>query len=129
MGGGDGGRSADGSRRPAPAGRRIAPSTWFAVAVIGILVFVVGIWKPAWAGVANGVYVSYLFAILGGILFIVGLSFGYDALPAKRRRSSIEGLPGVEVFQPGPASSASGRPSGAPGDEPAEPPVSGGGSP
>ena len=129
MGGGSGGRGTVGSRGPPRGEPRTAASTWFAVAVIGVLVFVVGVWKPAWSGVANGVAISYVFAILGGILCVVGLTYGYDALPPRARRSNIEGLPGVEVFRPDPPAQPGGPAGGAPPDRAEERTMTEGGAP
>jgi hypothetical protein len=90
-------RDAPGSPgQPAP----LPASTWVGVAVVGALLFVLGIWKPAWQGVPNGADLSLLPSIAGGVLFVVGLTF---AVRARRviPTTPIEEMPGVEVYRPG----------------------------
>jgi hypothetical protein len=85
--------------RGAEAPPRVAPSTWVGVALIGAALFGFGIWTPAWRTLPYGLALSYVAAAGGAVLFIAGLTFAESA----RRRgpaTSIEDLPGVEVYRP-----------------------------
>ncbi|MGI0132784.1 MAG: hypothetical protein ACREDK_06820 [Thermoplasmata archaeon] len=88
-------------------------TVWFGLAVVGAFVFVVGIWIPAFAFIAAGprLYAQMGLAALGGALFIVGLSYGFDARArestgTQRHRlsgtpkASVRGAPSFEVYDP-----------------------------
>jgi len=99
---GDGTLPADGEAAPAPpAWSRFPVSTWVGVAGIGVIVFLLGIWRPAWQGVPGGVGLSYVAAAAGGVLFIAGLTLAFW-VRERERTTPVEELPGVEVFRPGP---------------------------
>ena len=90
-------------------------AAWFALAVVGAFVFVLGVWIPAFAfapGAYRG-YVQMAVAALGGVLFILGLSRGFDARarekrggrraarsPARSGAGSLESVPSFEVYDP-----------------------------
>ncbi len=99
MGAGEGPFVAGGAAPPPPAAARLTPGTWSAVAVLGAVVFVLGIWTPVWHGVRYGYPVSLLVAGLGGVLFIVGLTYAWQGYQRTRPRSALE-MPGVELFHP-----------------------------
>jgi hypothetical protein len=86
---------------PPPAGveARLPASTWVGLAVVGTVLFVLGIWLPAWRGVPGGVGLNYVAAAAGAVLLVVGLTFA-SRVRARARPDPIEELPGVEVFRP-----------------------------
>jgi hypothetical protein len=97
-------------RRPAPKSTR-----WFATGAVGLLLLVLGVWKPAWSGVPAGVVLGLVCAVAGGVLVVVGFTVGWREREAERRRGSLEDLPGVELFDPRHAS-------GGPPEDSDEPP-------
>jgi hypothetical protein len=90
---------------PPPGGpSRVPPSTWVGVAVIGAILFGVGIWIPAWRGIPGAAGGLNLLAAAGGaVLLIVGITLAVRGTNA-RRPTSVEQLPGVEFFRPPTAS-------------------------
>ena len=88
---------------------------WFGLAVVGAFVFILGIWIPAFTFVAGSYrgYVQMGVAAVGGVLFILGLSRGFDARAKEQRgirprarpaapgrASSLESVPSFEVYDP-----------------------------
>jgi hypothetical protein len=93
--------AANGRAAPRPdVGRRLPGSNWVGVAVLGIALFGLGIWEPAWRGVPGGSDgLNYVAAAAGAVLAVVGFTY------AARRRAADRGtavadLPGVEFFSP-----------------------------
>ena len=78
---------------------RLPASTWAGVAVIGVVLFALGIWLPAWRDVAGGVGINYVAAAAGGALFVFGITFAVRARQDAQPRP-VEEIPGVEVFRP-----------------------------
>jgi len=105
MGWGDGG-AADGRAGrarspPVPARRPPNRSTaYLAVGIVGMLVFLVGVWEPAWTGVPGGVEFGFGFAILGGVLVVAGFTSFWRNRNDRRRPPLDELFPGVEVYDP-----------------------------
>jgi len=93
----DGGSAPGGVVRRRPAAKS---SRWFVAGAVGLLLLLLGVWKPAWTGVAGGVVLGYVCAIAGGVLVVVGFTLGAREREAERRRGSLEDLPGVELFDP-----------------------------
>jgi hypothetical protein len=84
----------------ADAGYGLPASTWYGVAAIGVILFVLGIWLPAWKGVPGGIGLNYVVAAAGGVLFIAGLTLAARARSAARPTPVVE-MAGVEVYRPG----------------------------
>jgi hypothetical protein len=99
MGAGGGGGGPYGSPPGRPRPSLLGASAWYTLAAVGFLLFGLGIWTPAWKGVAYGVELGLLVAVLGGVVVIVGLTYGWRAQVAARR-TPIERMPGVEIFTP-----------------------------
>jgi hypothetical protein len=90
----------DDEGRPRDDGSRVPPSTWVGVAVIGAILFGVGVWMPAWRGIPDGANGIALVAAAGGaVLFIVGVTLAWRGYQ-DRQPVAITDLPGVEVFRP-----------------------------
>lgn len=66
-----------------PAG--VSSSTWLVVGILGILLFGVGIWQPAWAGIRGGPYLEVAMAAAGGCLLVVGFTYYSRSRPSYRR--------------------------------------------
>ncbi|MGA8274700.1 MAG: hypothetical protein WB852_00150, partial [Thermoplasmata archaeon] len=64
---------------PVEAWARFPVSTWVGVAVVGVVLFVLGIWLPAWRGVPGGVGLNYVAAAAGAVMFVAGLTFAARA--------------------------------------------------
>lgn len=60
-------------------------STWLVVGVLGILLFGVGIWEPAWTGVPGGAYLEIAMAAAGGSLLVLGFTYYSRARPSMSR--------------------------------------------
>jgi hypothetical protein len=100
MGAGEGARSAGGpGGARGPPGGPSSMASWMVLGVVGVLLFAVGVWNPAWKGVSYGVELGFLFDIVGAALLVLGFTFAYRAHTA-RRPTPIEELPGVTVFSP-----------------------------
>ncbi len=108
------GGAAGSDGRDRSASRGLAASTWYGLAVVGAILFGLGIWTPAWRGIDGASVLQIVVAAAGGAVFVVGAIFGSRASrPA--RRASIEAFPGVEVYRPttgGPVAPPPGRADG-----------------
>ncbi len=67
----------------APAGT--LPNTWLVVGILGVLLFGVGVWQPAWAGIPAGPYLEVAMAAVGGTLLVVGFTYYSRSRPSYRR--------------------------------------------
>jgi hypothetical protein len=99
---------------------RLDATTWAGVGIIGLVVFVIGIYQPIWAHVRYGPYLQIAVAVVGGIVVALGFGFAYDARelaahPPKRPPpeepdvGSIQRAPSFEVYRPGEEDDVSGR--------------------
>jgi hypothetical protein len=94
----------DADRLPRGEASRVPPSTWVGVAVIGAILFALGIWTPAWRGIPGGTNGLNLVAAAGGaVLLIVGVTLGWRGRDAGHS-TPIDEMAGVEVFRPPPPS-------------------------
>ncbi|HXQ48297.1 MAG TPA: hypothetical protein VN842_00755 [Thermoplasmata archaeon] len=85
---------------PPPEGAaRVPPATWVGVAVIGVALFLLGIWVPAWRGVPGEGSLNLLAAAAGGVLFIVGVTYAWQG-HRRTRSPAVAEFPGVEIFTP-----------------------------
>jgi hypothetical protein len=88
-------------------------SAWFIVGVLGVLLFLLGVYQPALASLPESGYLRIVVAIGGGALAVMGFSFGYDRREYERRHPrrpapgrrvrEIEIAPSLEVYRPAPA--------------------------
>jgi hypothetical protein len=90
---------AAGSPPPPEPSARLPPSTWVAVAVLGVAMFLLGIWVPAWRGVPGAGTLNLLVAGAGGAVFVIGATYAYQGY-RRSRPTPLEEMPGVEVFSP-----------------------------
>jgi len=108
-------RGSDPVGGPAPRPPLLRPADWLVVATVGLVVFVVGVYEPATSWIHGPLYygtslVAVAIAILGGVVFGLGLSKWYDLRPggpAERNRPppsqadlGIRGAPSFEVYRP-----------------------------
>ncbi len=93
---------ATGPRQPARSGLSPA-SMWLGVGVTGVLVFALGIFRPAWSGVIGAPWIEVTLAVVGGILATVGWTrYGRSRThPSRATDRPVLSMPGVEVFRPG----------------------------
>lgn len=88
-------------------------SAWLGVGVVGALVFLVGVYQPAWKHVPYADYLEVVVAIAGGASATLGLSFWWDQRETERRhpkRPPLRGRardvaaigPSLEIYRPGP---------------------------
>jgi hypothetical protein len=113
------------------AGERDVPeppdsTVWLALAVVGLIVFFLGVWMPAFSSVPHAyrLYVQGAVAVVGGALFVLGLSFWYDVRHGEKpgpggpptRATKVSLGPSFEIYDPRTA-----QPVGPP--PPAEPPA------
>jgi len=68
-----------------PHSARLPASTWLAVGILGVLLFGVGVWEPAWAGIRGGPYLEVAMAVAGGCLLMVGFTYYSRSRPSYRR--------------------------------------------
>ncbi len=91
--------------------RSLSSSSWLGVAVVGIAVFLLGIYTPALAGIPYAFEVEIALAITGGAVTVLGLSFWWDqreeerrAPPARRpltgRARELSIAPSLAVYRP-----------------------------
>jgi hypothetical protein len=78
---------------------RLPASSWAGVAIVGAILFVLGIWLPAWRDVPGGVGLNYVAAAAGAVMMVVGVTFAVRARESGRP-TPVEAIPGVEVFRP-----------------------------
>ena len=65
---------------------RLPASTWLGLGLLGLVVFFLGVYAPAWSIVGvYAVYVQYGLAILGGCVATLGFSY-YVERSSKRHR-------------------------------------------
>ncbi|HYK93743.1 MAG TPA: hypothetical protein VEY07_06845 [Thermoplasmata archaeon] len=91
--------------------RRALPATsWLGVGVVGIVIFLLGIYTPALARFAYSGYLQVTIAILGGATAVVGFTFWWDARGEEREHPPVRPLtgraremaiaPSLEVYRP-----------------------------
>ncbi|MCI4372598.1 MAG: hypothetical protein L3K02_03010 [Thermoplasmata archaeon] len=78
---------------------RVLGSTWVGVAVLGVALFLLGIWTPAWHHVSGGSTLELIVAAAGGGLFLVGATYAWRAYE-KTQSAGPTLMPGVELFTP-----------------------------
>jgi hypothetical protein len=88
-----------GEAPPPEFASRVPAATWVGVAVIGVALFLLGIWLPAWRGVVGAGTLNLVVAAAGGVLFLVGVTFAWQGY-VRTRPTPAEVMPGVEVFSP-----------------------------
>lgn len=86
-------------------------STWYGLGILGILLFLVGIYKPALGHYPDGGYLQLAFAVGGAMVAVLGFSSGLDAKQYERLHPKLRELPGraknlaigptFEVYRPG----------------------------
>lgn len=88
---------------------RLDWTAWAGVGVVGILVFLVGIYQPALSGVRYGGWVGDGLAVVGGVVAVVGTTYALDrrkaAAKRPRRLRNAESAdrsiaPSLEVYDP-----------------------------
>jgi len=93
--------------------RRLDASAWLGVGIVGALVFLLGIYQPAWRHVPYAADVEVVLAIAGGATATLGLSFWWDQREDERahpKRRPLKGragemvaiAPSLEIYRPGP---------------------------
>ena len=90
--------------------RSLPASSWLGVGVVGVVVFILGIYTPALAHFAYAGYLEIAVAVLGGAITVVGLTFWWDerseeiAHPPRRplqgRARELAIAPSLEVYRP-----------------------------
>ncbi|MCI4354168.1 MAG: hypothetical protein L3K06_02240 [Thermoplasmata archaeon] len=85
-------------------------SAWLGVGVLGVLLFLLGVYQPALASLPGAGYVRVAVAIGGGAVAVLGFSFWYDRREYERRHPrrpavnararEIEIAPSLEVYDP-----------------------------
>ncbi|MCI4325736.1 MAG: hypothetical protein L3K00_07675 [Thermoplasmata archaeon] len=97
---------------PEPTRSRLDLTTWAGIGIVGLLVFLVGVYQPIWAHVKYGPWISIAVAIVGGIVVAIGFGYAYDAReeslhPTRRPppedpdAGSIRAAPSFEIYRPG----------------------------
>ncbi len=89
---------------------RLDASVWLAVGVVGVLVFLLGIYIPAYAGIAYAGDVQLAVAAAGGALAVFGTSLYFDrrrydrahptVRPLRGRARELQIAPSFEVYSP-----------------------------
>ncbi|MGB7124685.1 MAG: PKD domain-containing protein [Thermoplasmata archaeon] len=98
--------------------RSIGESTYLAVGLVGVALFVAGVVIPILASVPYADYVRIAVAALGGFLGMFGLGRWYNLRHRPGRRlppssaSGVDGIPSLEIFSPPSAGRQSPPPSG-----------------
>ena len=87
---------------PTELARYLDASAWAGIGLIGVLLFVLGIYQPALSGLPYAAYLRIVVAIAGGAVAVMGLSFWYR--PA---RVPSDGTPAAPPPDPAPARSRS----------------------
>lgn len=92
--------------------RSMSATSWLGVGVVGLAVFLLGIYRPALARFPYSADLQIAVAILGGAITVVGLSFWWDSRaeeikhppqrPLKGRAKEIGIAPSFEVYRPEP---------------------------
>lgn len=95
-------------------------STWYGVGILGLLAFVIGIYRPALGHYPYGTYLQLVVAIGGAMAAVLGFSSGLDAKAYERAHPKAKALPGrgedlalgptFEVYRPPKALEAPERP-------------------
>ncbi len=92
--------------------RSLPSSSWLGVGLLGIIVFVLGVYTPALARFAYAGLLQIALAVAGGAITVLGLSFWWDQRseererpvrpPLKGRARELSIAPSLEVYRPGP---------------------------
>jgi hypothetical protein len=75
---------------------RLDSTVWVGVGAVGVLLFLVGVYRPALSGVPDADVLGILVAVAGACLGVVGFSFALDQRradqdrPRRRRRPHAE---------------------------------------
>ena len=91
---------------------RLDSTAWLGVGVVGLALFLLGIYQPALAHVAYGSAIGIALAIAGGALAVLGFSYWYDQReterkghgrerPLRGRAKELAIAPSLEVYRPG----------------------------
>jgi len=91
---------------------RLDLTTWAGIGIVGLLIFVLGVYQPVWVHVRYGSWIAVAVAIVGGIIVAVGFGFAYDAReaiahpvrrppPSGDDKGSITSAPSFEIYRPG----------------------------
>lgn len=90
--------------------RHLDASAWLGVGVLGLLLFLLGVYQPALAALPVAWAIRIVVAIAGGAIAVLGFSFWWDRRnyevahpprpPPKRRAREIEIAPSLEVYDP-----------------------------
>jgi hypothetical protein len=97
---------------PEPKRGPLDLTTWAGIGIVGLLVFLVGVYQPIWAHVKDGPYLAIVVAIVGGIVVAIGFGFAYDLREATIHpprqppkedadKGSIRSAPSFEIYRPG----------------------------
>jgi hypothetical protein len=105
-------------RPPTPLRERIRrsldASLWLGLGVVGVVLFVIGVYIPALAGLPGALWLRYVFAVAGGMLAMLGFSFWWEGRqePPRASRRTRKGAdadaamrpfgPSFEVYRPPP---------------------------
>jgi len=108
--------------------RRFDSTTWLGVGIIGIALFLLGIYVPALARFPYHLALEVTLAVGGGIVSMVGFSFWWDQREDERLHPRVRALsgharelaiaPSFEVYHPPPPAV---RPQSPPPDDDPEP--------
>jgi hypothetical protein len=90
--------------------RYLDSTGWLGIGIVGVLVFVLGIYRPALARLPQSGYLGIACAIVGGAVAVVGFSFASDRRKYERahprqsrpraREREIAIAPSFEVYRP-----------------------------
>ena len=91
--------------------RYLDSTGWAGVGVVGVLLFVLGVYEPALATLPEGGYIGIGVAIAGGAIAVMGFGFAYDRREYERRhpkratpragQRQVEIAPSLEIYHPG----------------------------
>jgi hypothetical protein len=94
----------------ASLGARLDATVWTGVGVLGVLVFLVGIYEPALAGLPYASILGIVVAVAGAVVAVLGFSLAAQQREAQRRglarrapprvASQQQIVPSLEVYDP-----------------------------